>query len=49
LGREQQILLQNPLVKRLKLELLPGLEPGEARLHADVLEGSRYSECPDRR
>ena len=43
LGREQQILLQNPLVKRLNLELLPGLEPGEARLHADVLESSRYS------
>ena len=43
LGREQQILLQDPLVKRLNLELLPGLEPGEARLHADVLEGSRYS------
>jgi hemolysin activation/secretion protein len=43
LGREQQILLQNPLVKRLNLELPPGLEPGEARLHADVLEGSRYS------
>jgi hemolysin activation/secretion protein len=42
LGREQQM-LQNPLVKRLNLELLPGLEPGEARLHADVLEGSRYS------
>jgi hemolysin activation/secretion protein len=43
LGREQQILLQNPLVKRLNLELLPGLEPGEARVHADVLEGRRYS------
>jgi len=43
LGQEQQILLQNPLVKRLNLELLPGLEPGEARLHANVLEGSRYS------
>jgi hemolysin activation/secretion protein len=43
LGREQQILLQDPLVKRLNLELLPGLEPGEARLHADVLEGNRYS------
>lgn len=43
LGREQQILLQSPLVKRLNLELLPGLEPGDARLHADVLEGSRYS------
>jgi hemolysin activation/secretion protein len=43
LSREQQILLQNPLVKQLNLELLPGLEPGEARLHADVAEGSRYS------
>jgi hemolysin activation/secretion protein len=43
LGNEQQILLQSPLVRRLNLELLPGLEPGEARLHADVLEGSRYS------
>jgi hemolysin activation/secretion protein len=43
LGREQQILLQDPLVRRLNLELLPGLEPGDAKLHADVLEGSRYS------
>ena len=43
LGSEQQILLQSPLLRRLNLELLPGLEPGEARLHADVLEGSRYS------
>jgi len=42
LGREQQILLQSPLVRRLNLELLPGLEPGEARLHADVLEANRY-------
>src|SRR5206468_9426851 len=41
LGNEQQILLQSPLVRRLNLELLPGLEPGEARLHADVLERSR--------
>jgi hemolysin activation/secretion protein len=43
LGNEQQILLQSSLVRRLNLELLPGLEPGEARLHADVLEGNRYS------
>jgi hemolysin activation/secretion protein len=43
LGREQQILLQSPLVRRLNLELLPGLEPGEARLHADVLEANRFS------
>jgi hypothetical protein len=28
LGNEQQILLQSPLVRRLNLELLPGLEPG---------------------
>jgi hemolysin activation/secretion protein len=42
LGREQQILLQNSLVRRLNLELLPGLEPGDAKLHADVLEASRY-------
>jgi hemolysin activation/secretion protein len=43
LGNEQQILLQSPLLRRLNLELLPGLEPGEAKLHADVLEGTRYS------
>jgi hemolysin activation/secretion protein len=43
LSHEQQILLQDPLIRRLNLELLPGLEPGEARLHADVLEASRYS------
>ena len=41
--REQQILLQDPLVKRLNIELQPGLVPGEATLNADVLEGSRYS------
>ncbi len=40
---EQQILLQDPLLSRLNLELVPGLVPGEARLNADVLEGSRYS------
>src|SRR6516165_270023 len=41
--QEQQILLQDPLVKRLNIELQPGLVPGEARLNADVLEGPRYS------
>ncbi len=40
---EQQILLQDPLVKRLNIELLPGIAPGDARLHADVLEGSPFS------
>lgn len=43
LQTEQQILLQDPLVKRLNLELLPGITPGEAKLHADVIEGSPYS------
>src|SRR4029077_11940116 len=43
LGNEQQILLQSPFVRILNLELIRGLEPGEARLHADVLEGNRYS------
>jgi hemolysin activation/secretion protein len=43
LQREQQILLQDPLVSRLNLELRPGLVPGEANLHAEVLEGSPYS------
>jgi hemolysin activation/secretion protein len=41
--REQQILLQDPLLRRLNIELLPGLVPGEARAHADVLEASPYS------
>ena len=41
--REQQILLQDPLVRRLNIELLPGLVPGEARVHADVLEASPYA------
>jgi hemolysin activation/secretion protein len=40
---EQQILLQDPLVKQLNIELLPGIVPGEARLHADVLEASPFS------
>jgi hemolysin activation/secretion protein len=40
---EQQILLQDPLVRRLNIELLPGLVPGEARAHADVLEASPYA------
>ena len=40
---EQQILLQDPLIRRLNIELMPGLVPGEARLNADVLEASRYS------
>jgi hemolysin activation/secretion protein len=41
--REQQILLEDPLIRRLNLELLPGIEPGKAHLDAKVLEGSPYS------
>jgi hemolysin activation/secretion protein len=40
---EQQILLQDPLVRRLNIELEPSLTPGEARLNADVLEGNPFS------
>jgi hemolysin activation/secretion protein len=43
LEQEQQILLQDPLVRRLNIQILPGLVPGEARLNADVSEASRYS------
>jgi hemolysin activation/secretion protein len=40
---EQQILLQDPLVSRLNIDLSPGLTPGEAAMHADVTEASPYS------
>jgi hemolysin activation/secretion protein len=43
LAEEQQILLQDPLIRRLNIKLVPGLAPGEARLDADVSEASRYS------
>jgi hemolysin activation/secretion protein len=43
LERQQQILLQDPLVRRLNIELLPGLVPGQAKLHADVQERSPFS------
>jgi hemolysin activation/secretion protein len=43
LEQEQQILLQDPLIQRLNIEILPGLVPGEARLDANVSEASRYS------
>jgi hemolysin activation/secretion protein len=35
--------LQDPLVKRLNIELQPGLVPGEAKVRAEVLEASPYS------
>ncbi len=40
---EQQILLQDPLVGRLNIELLPGAAPGAAHMKADVTEGPQYS------
>ncbi|HVH79606.1 MAG TPA: ShlB/FhaC/HecB family hemolysin secretion/activation protein, partial [Stellaceae bacterium] len=43
LEREQQILLQDSLVRRLNLDIEPGLVPGEARLGADIAEASPYS------
>lgn len=43
LERQQQILLQDPLVRRLNIELQPTLVPGEAKAQANVLEGSPYS------
>jgi hemolysin activation/secretion protein len=41
--REQQILLQDPLLQRLNIELQPGLVPGEAVAHAEVQEANPYS------
>jgi len=43
LEREQQILLQDPLIRRLNIEIQPGLVPGEATAHATVDEASPYS------
>ncbi len=43
LGREQQILLQDPGLRRLNLNIRPGLVPGEARLTGDVSEANPYS------
>jgi hemolysin activation/secretion protein len=43
LQAEQQILLQDPLVRRLNLDVAPGLAPGEAKLQADITEANRYA------
>jgi len=43
LGRQQQILLQNPFLRRLNLSIQPGLVPGEARLTGEVTEAPPYS------
>jgi len=43
LQEEQQILLQDPLVRRLNIELAPTLVPGEAKAAADLLEANPLS------
>ena len=43
LGKQQQILLQDPFLRRLNLNIEPGLAPGEARLVGDVTEALPYS------
>ena len=43
LQSEQQILLQDPLVRQLNLDIQPGLTPGEAKVQANVVEASPYS------
>lgn len=43
LQNQLQILLQGPFIKRINAELLPGDQPGEARLQAKVEEGPRGS------
>jgi hemolysin activation/secretion protein len=43
LGRQQQILLQEPFLSRLNLNIVPGLAPGEARLTGEVTELPPYS------
>jgi hemolysin activation/secretion protein len=41
--RQLQLLLQDPNIARLNLELLPGVNPGEATLSAATAEAQRYS------
>jgi hemolysin activation/secretion protein len=41
--RRLQLLLQDPLIERLNVELLPGIAPGEARLRVVAAESSPYS------
>jgi hemolysin activation/secretion protein len=41
--RGVQLLLNDPAIAQMNGELVPGLEPGEARLHVNVTEAKRYS------
>lgn len=43
LAREQQILLQDPFLSHINLNIVPGLSPGEARVTGEVTEKSPYS------
>jgi hemolysin activation/secretion protein len=43
LAREQQILLRDPFLSRLNLNIAPGLSPGEARLTGEVTENPPYA------
>jgi hemolysin activation/secretion protein len=43
LGLQQQILLAQPFISRLNLNVLPGLVPGEARVTGEVTELPPYS------
>jgi hemolysin activation/secretion protein len=43
LARQQQILLQDPFLRRLNLDIQPGLAPGEARLASVVTEAPPYA------
>jgi hemolysin activation/secretion protein len=38
-----QLLLQDPNISKINAELVPGVAPGEARLHANVTESKMYS------
>ncbi|MGE0415439.1 MAG: ShlB/FhaC/HecB family hemolysin secretion/activation protein [Acetobacteraceae bacterium] len=43
LARQQQILLEDPFLSRLNLDIQPGLMPGEARVNGEVIEAQPWS------
>jgi hemolysin activation/secretion protein len=43
IARQQQILLEDPFLNRLNLNIVPGLAPGDARLTGEVTEALPYS------
>ena len=42
LNREVRVLLQDPAIKQLNVDLRPGLKPGDALLRADVVENKPW-------